>query len=42
MLEAGADPHIRDSEHDGDALGWAEHAGRLEVVRILETHAAQS
>ena len=42
LLAAGADPRIRDSEHDGDALGWAEHAGRLEEVRILETHAAQS
>jgi ankyrin repeat protein len=35
LLAAGADPAIRDSKHDGDALGWAEHAGRADVVRIL-------
>ena len=23
LLDAGADPHIRDSQHDSDALGWA-------------------
>jgi hypothetical protein len=38
LLKAGADPHIRDSEYDGDARGWAEHGGRLEIVRILEAH----
>jgi ankyrin repeat protein len=35
LLDAGADPTIRDSKHDGDALGWAEHAGRTENVRVL-------
>lgn len=40
LLDAGADPGIRDSKHDGDAMGWARHGGRLEVVRILEAHAA--
>jgi ankyrin repeat protein len=45
LLEAGADPAIRDSKHDGDAIGWAEH-GRYEqapnwreIVAILETGA---
>lgn len=42
LLELGADPGIRDSKHDGDARGWAQHSGRLEIVRILETHAATS
>src|SRR5687768_2543966 len=26
LLEAGADPAIRDSQYDSGALGWAEHA----------------
>jgi ankyrin repeat protein len=46
LLDAGADSAIRDSKHDGDAIGWAEH-GRFpqarnwrEIVEILETHAS--
>jgi ankyrin repeat protein len=42
LLGAGADPNIRDSKHDGDAIGWAEY-GRVppaarwrEVVQVLE------
>jgi ankyrin repeat protein len=35
LLDAGADPSIRDTKHDGDALGWAEHGGSVEAVRIL-------
>ena len=41
LLAAGADPSIRDSEHDGDALGWAEHFGRLELRRMLLAHSAK-
>jgi ankyrin repeat protein len=44
LLEAGSDPSIRDSKHDGDAKGWAEH-GRVppssrakEIVELLEAH----
>ena len=44
LLEVGADPSIRDSKHNGDAKGWAEH-GRVppspraaEIVEILEAH----
>jgi len=36
LLDAGADPNIRDSKHDGDALGWATHFGQREIVRILQ------
>jgi ankyrin repeat protein len=36
LLEAGADPRIRDSEHDADAIGWAEHFEQPGVTRILE------
>jgi len=42
LLEAGADPGVRDSKHDGDAMAWAQHGGRVEVVRILAAHAAKS
>lgn len=35
LLEAGADSTVRDSRHDGDALGWAEFFGQVEVVRLL-------
>jgi ankyrin repeat protein len=35
LLAAGADPRIRDSKHDGDALGWAEHFGQAELVRLF-------
>jgi ankyrin repeat protein len=39
LLDAGADPTIRDSKHDGDALGWAEHGGQVEIVRLLRVYA---
>lgn len=35
LLDAGADPHIRDSTHDADATGWAEFFGRREMLRVL-------
>jgi ankyrin repeat protein len=35
LLGAGADPSIRDSKHDGDAIGWAEFFQQPEIVRIL-------
>jgi ankyrin repeat protein len=39
LLAAGADPHIKDSLHDSDALGWAEHFGHVEMRRLLIDHA---
>jgi ankyrin repeat protein len=42
LLAAGADASIRDSEHDGDALGWAEHFGQVELRRILLAQSAKS
>jgi ankyrin repeat protein len=36
LLDAGADPRIHDSKHDSDVIGWAEHFGRPEIVRMLE------
>lgn len=39
-LGAGADPSIRDSMHDGDALGWAEYFQQPEIVELLTSHAS--
>jgi ankyrin repeat protein len=38
LLGAGADPNIRDSMHDGDASGWAEHFQQPAIVQILKNH----
>lgn len=38
LLQSGADPLIRDSKHDGDAVGWASHARQWKVVQVLATH----
>ena len=35
LLDAGADPRIRDSKHDGDAFGWAEFFKKPEIVQLL-------
>lgn len=37
LLDAGADPRIRDDKHAGDALGWAHFFKRAEIVQMLET-----
>lgn len=41
-LADGADPAVRDSLHDGDAIGWAEYFQQPEVVRILKEHNANA
>jgi ankyrin repeat protein len=41
LLAAGADPRVRDTRHDGDAMGWAEHFGRLDIRQVLEAHLAE-
>jgi ankyrin repeat protein len=38
LLNAGADPRIRDSQHDSDALGWAEFFQRREIFELLQAH----
>ena len=35
LLEAGADPNIRDDKFDATALGWAEYFGRKDFVELL-------
>lgn len=42
LLAAGADPRMRDSKHDGDAIGWAAHFGRGALQRLLESRATAS
>jgi ankyrin repeat protein len=39
LLNAGADPKIHDKEHDSDVSGWAQFAGKLEIVEILRASA---
>ena len=38
LLDAGADPTLRDSKFDADAIGWAEHFQLPELVRILREY----
>ena len=35
LLAAGADPSIHDSEHDSDAIGWAEFFRQPDIAKIL-------
>jgi ankyrin repeat protein len=35
LLDAGADPLLRDALHDGPAVGWAEHWGHTAAVELL-------
>jgi ankyrin repeat protein len=42
LLETGADPRVRDSKHDSDAIGWAEFFRQSDIVEILKAHAAGS
>jgi ankyrin repeat protein len=39
LLKAGANPRLRDSKHDSDAIGWAEFFQRHELVRVLRAAA---
>ena len=36
LLEAGADPGIRDSRHESDAVSWARFFKRSDIVRMFE------
>jgi ankyrin repeat protein len=36
LLDAGADSTIRDSLHDGDALGWAQFFKRADIIQLIE------
>ncbi len=36
LLDAGANPRIRDTKHDADARGWAEFLARREILSLLD------
>ena len=38
LLDAGGDPSIRDTLHDGDVAGWANHHGRQDMLEAIEEH----
>jgi ankyrin repeat protein len=42
LLSRGADPRIRDSQHDSDAIGWAEFFKRPEIAQVLKDHVAKT
>jgi ankyrin repeat protein len=35
LLDAGADPNIRDDKFNSTALGWAEFFGRADFAELL-------
>ena len=35
LLEAGADPNVRDDKFDATALGWAEFFGRQDFAEMI-------
>jgi len=35
LLAAGADPSVRDTQHNADAIGWAEFFGRKDILELL-------
>jgi ankyrin repeat protein len=37
LLDAGADPTLRDAAHDGTPAQWAEHAGQAEAAALLRS-----
>jgi ankyrin repeat protein len=39
LIDAGANPRIRDTKHDGDAFAWAQFFKRPEIATLLEQKA---
>jgi ankyrin repeat protein len=35
LLDAGADPNIRDDKYDATALGWADFFGREDFAQLV-------
>ena len=42
LLAAGADPRIRDSKHDSDAIGWAQFFQRQNLLELFKDYDAKS
>ncbi len=40
LLDAGADPNIRDDKDQATALEWAEFCGQLEIAELLRQRGA--
>lgn len=38
LLEAGADPNVKDDKFQSSVLGWARYFGRDELARVIEAH----
>ena len=38
LLEAGANPRIRDSKHDSDAIGWATFFTKTDLAKLLDSY----
>lgn len=38
LLQAGADPNVRDDKYHATALGWAEFFGRPEFAKLIRKH----
>jgi hypothetical protein len=36
LLQRGASPSVRDTKIGAEPAGWARHAGRTEIVELLE------
>src|SRR6185295_4740313 len=36
LLNAGADPTIRDSLHDSDASGWAQFFDQADIIQLIQ------
>ncbi len=37
LLELGADPTVKDAQHGGDPVGWAEFGGHDDVAALIKT-----
>jgi ankyrin repeat protein len=41
LLDAGADPNIRDDKYNASALGWARYFGKDDLAKLIEEHGGQ-
>lgn len=42
LLRLGADPTVRDAQHDSTPLGWAEYAGQAATAALLRERPPRS
>jgi ankyrin repeat protein len=36
LLDAGADPSIRDDKYEATVLGWADYCGQPQIAELLQ------